>query len=39
MRTQVARQRRNILELRKAGIPTGLADELLQRMFDGMDRL
>jgi hypothetical protein len=39
MRTQVARQRRNILELRKAGIPTGPADELLQRLFDGIDRL
>jgi hypothetical protein len=39
MRTQAARQRRNIFELRKAGIPTGPADELLQRMFVGIDRL
>jgi hypothetical protein len=39
MRVQISRQRRDILELQKAGIPTASAEELLQRMLDNIDNL
>jgi hypothetical protein len=39
MRVQVGRQRREILQLQRAGIPTVLADALLQRMLDKIDGL
>jgi hypothetical protein len=39
MRTQVARQRREILQLQRAGIPTASAEVLLQRMLDKIDNL
>jgi hypothetical protein len=37
MRVQVGRQRREILRLQRAGIPTVLAETLLQRMLDKID--
>jgi len=39
MRAQVARQRKEILALQRAGIPTASADALLQRMLDKIDGL
>jgi hypothetical protein len=39
MRGQVARQRKEILLLQRAGIPTASAEALLQRMLDRMDGL
>ena len=39
MRTQVARQRREILQLQRAGISTTAAEALLQRMLDKIDTL
>jgi hypothetical protein len=39
MRAQVSRQRKEILQLQRAGIPTGPADALLQRMLDRIDAL
>jgi hypothetical protein len=39
MRVQVGRQRREILQLQKAGIPTAAAEALLQRMLDKIDAL
>jgi hypothetical protein len=39
MRVQVGRQRREILQLQKAGIPTTAAEALLQRMLDKIDAL
>jgi len=39
MRIQVGRQRREILQLQRAGIPTASADALLQRMLDKVDGL
>ena len=39
MRMQVARQRREILLLQRAGIPTTSADALLQRMLEKIDHL
>ncbi|MCC8937052.1 MULTISPECIES: hypothetical protein [Bradyrhizobium] len=39
MRVQVGRQRKEILTLQRAGIPTGSAEELLQRMLDKIDTL
>ena len=39
MRTQVARQRREILQLQRAGISTTAAEALLQRMLDKIDAL
>jgi hypothetical protein len=39
MRIQVGRQRREILQLQRAGIPTASADALLQRMLDKIDSL
>lgn len=39
MRAQVGRQRKEILALQRAGIPTGSADALLQRMLDKIDAL
>jgi hypothetical protein len=39
MRAQVARQRKEILQLQRAGIPTASADALLQRMLDRIDGL
>lgn len=39
MRVQVGRQRREILQLQRAGIPTASADALLQRMLDKIDGL
>ena len=38
-RAQVGRQRREILALQKAGIPTASAEALLQRMLDAIDEL
>jgi hypothetical protein len=38
-RAQVARQRKEILQLQRAGIPTASADALLQRMLDRIDAL
>ena len=39
MRTQVARQRREILLLQRAGIPTTPAEALLERMLHKIDQL
>ena len=39
MRVQVGRQRREILQLQKAGISTAAAEALLQRMLDKIDAL
>jgi hypothetical protein len=39
MRVQVGRQRRELLELQKAGIPTASAEVLLERMLDKIDAL
>jgi hypothetical protein len=39
MRAQVARQRKEILQLQRAGIPTASAEALLQRMLDKIDGL
>jgi hypothetical protein len=39
MRIQIGRQRKEILQLQKAGIPTASADALLQRMLDKVDAL
>lgn len=39
MRAQVSRQRKEILQLQRAGIPTASADALLQRMLDKIDGL
>jgi hypothetical protein len=39
MRTQMGRQRREILMLQRAGIPTASAEALLQRMLDKVDSL
>jgi hypothetical protein len=39
MRVQVGRQRREILQLQRAGISTGAAEALLQRMLDKIDAL
>lgn len=39
MRAQVGRQRKEILQLQRAGIPTASADTLLQRMLDRIDAL
>jgi uncharacterized small protein (DUF1192 family) len=39
VRVQVGRQRREILQLQKAGISTAAAEALLQRMLDKIDAL
>ncbi len=39
MRAQVGRQRKEILQLQRAGIPTASAEALLQRMLDRIDAL
>jgi hypothetical protein len=39
MRAQVGRQRKEILQLQRAGISTASADALLQRMLDRIDAL
>ncbi|MGY3690554.1 hypothetical protein ACVIGA_000634 [Bradyrhizobium sp. USDA 3240] len=39
MRVQVSRQRKEILTLQRAGIPTSSAEALLQRMLDKIDTL
>jgi len=39
MRVQVGRQRKEILQLQRAGIPTASAEALLQRMLDKIDTL
>lgn len=39
MRLQVGRQRKEILQLQKAGISTVSAEALLQRMLDKIDTL
>ena len=39
MRVQVGCQRREILELQKAGIPTASAEALLERMLNKIDTL
>jgi hypothetical protein len=39
MRTQVGKQRREILELQRAGIPSAAAEILLQRMLEKIDSL
>jgi hypothetical protein len=39
MRAQVSRQRKEILQLQRAGIATASADALLQRMLDRIDGL
>jgi hypothetical protein len=39
MRGQVGRQRKEILQLQRAGIPTASAEALLQRMLDRIDAL
>ena len=39
MRTQVGRQRREILQLQRAGIPTASAELLLGRMLSKIDEL
>jgi hypothetical protein len=39
MRVQVGKQRREILQLQRAGISTGAAEALLQRMLDKVDAL
>lgn len=38
-RKQIARQRREILELQRLGIPTKSAEELLERMLAKVDEL
>ena len=39
MRVQVGRQRKEILQLERAGIPTASAEALLRRMLDKIDTL
>jgi hypothetical protein len=39
MRTQVGRQRNEIRQLQKAGIPTASADSLLERMLNKINEL
>jgi hypothetical protein len=39
MRVQVSRQRKEILQLKRAGISTSAAEALLQRMLDKIDAL
>jgi hypothetical protein len=39
MRGQIGRQRKEILQLQRAGISTASADTLLQRMLDKVDSL
>lgn len=39
MRLQVGRQRKELLQLQKAGISTASAEALLQRMVDKIDTL
>jgi hypothetical protein len=39
MRLQVGKQRKEILLLQRAGIPTTSADALLQRMLEKIDAL
>jgi hypothetical protein len=39
MRVQVGKQRREILQLQRAGISTTAAEALLQRMLDKIDTL
>jgi hypothetical protein len=39
MRIQMGRQRREILQLQRAGISTASAEALLQRMLDKIDGL
>jgi hypothetical protein len=39
MRAQVGRQRKEILQLQRAGIATASAEALLQRMLDRIDAL
>ena len=39
MRTQIGRQRREILQLQRAGIPTASAEALLERMLNKIDAL
>ncbi|MGY4573441.1 hypothetical protein [Bradyrhizobium sp. USDA 3256] len=39
LRAQVSRQRKEILQLQRAGIPTSSAEALLQRMLDKIDAL
>jgi hypothetical protein len=39
MRVQVGRQRREILQLQRAGIPSASAEALLQRMHDKIESL
>jgi hypothetical protein len=39
MRVQVTRQRRDILELQRAGISTAAGETLLQRMLENIDNL
>jgi hypothetical protein len=39
MRAQVARQRRELLQLQRAGASTTAAETLLQRMLDKIDTL
>ncbi|HEV7601133.1 MAG TPA: hypothetical protein VGO49_12875 [Bradyrhizobium sp.] len=39
MRAQVGRQRKEIRQLQRAGIPTGPAEALLQRMLNKIDEL
>ena len=39
MRAQVGRQRREILQLQRAGIPTASAEALLERMVSKIDEM
>jgi hypothetical protein len=39
MRVQVGRQRREILQLQRAGIPSASAEALLQKMHDKIESL
>lgn len=39
MRTQIGRQRKEILQLQRAGIATASAEILLQRMMEKVERL
>jgi hypothetical protein len=39
MRAQIGRQRKEILQLERAGIPVAAAEALLQRMLDRIDTL
>jgi hypothetical protein len=39
MRSQVAKQRKDILSLKRAGIPTASAELLLERMLNTIDTL